>query len=115
MVMQKLNVRIVSVLLILVFVQKLGGEMWLHNWLHEANRSHSVASAGKGKPVIQKHQLICNCYEDVMMPLIESDVVHYDQFTPYLTAVILTHYTAFLSGDKKFSSLRGPPVDDIRC
>src|ERR1700748_744471 len=39
MMMQKVNARIVSLLLILVFLQKLGTELWVHAWLHETTNT----------------------------------------------------------------------------
>lgn len=108
--MQKVNVRIVSGLLILVFFQKLGVELWVHDWLHETNTTHSVARAQKGKPVVQQHHIICNCLEDAMMPLVQTDPIQYDPVSVRLTDVFLTYFSSYLSGDKEFSSLRGPPA-----
>lgn len=110
MMMQKVNVRIVSLLLLLVFLQKLGAELWVHNWLHETTTTHSVVAAEKGKPIVQHHHIICNCLEDAMMPLVQTDPIQYDPVPVQLTDVFLTHYSSYLSGDKEFSSLRGPPV-----
>ena len=108
--MQKANARIVSLLLILVFLQKLGVELWVHAWLHETTNTHSLVSAQKGKPVLQHHHVICNCLEDAMMPLVETDPIRYDPVSTQLTAVFVSHYSSYLSGEKEFSSLRGPPA-----
>ena len=108
--MQKINVRIVSLLLILVFFQKLGVELWVHDWLHGNATTHSVVPAEKGKPVVQQHHIICNCLEDAMMPLVQTDPIQYDPVPVRLTDVFLTHYSSYLSGKKEFSSLRGPPA-----
>ncbi len=110
MMMQKVNARIVSLLLILVFLQKLGVELWVHDWLHETTATHSVVRAEKGKPIVQHHQVICNCLEDAMMPLVQTDPIQYDPVSVQLTDVFLTHYSSYLSGDKEFSALRGPPA-----
>jgi hypothetical protein len=110
MMMQKVNVRIVSLLLILVFLQKLGVELWVHKWLHETNTAHLVIPAEKGKPVVQHHHVICNCLEDAMMPLVETKPIRYEPVSIRLTAIFVTHYSSYLSGDKEFSALRGPPT-----
>lgn len=110
MMMQKINIRIVSLLLILVFLQKLGGELWVHDWLHENRESPAAAMAGKGKLVVQHQRIICNCLADAMMPMVQTDPVFFERGSIKLTDVFLTHYTSFLSIDKEFSSLRGPPT-----
>ncbi|HXB95943.1 MAG TPA: hypothetical protein VNU70_12325, partial [Puia sp.] len=75
--MQKLNVRIVSFFLILAFSQRLGLELWLHNWLHETTVTASVGPTQKGKALLQHQRVKCNCIDDALMPLMESDVVDY--------------------------------------
>lgn len=107
--MQKVNARIVSLLLILVFIQKLGMELWVHNWLHETVTTHADIAARKGKPVIQHHQVICNCLEDAMVPLIETNSIQYGPVSMDLIAIFLSNYSSYLSGNKEFSALRGPP------
>jgi hypothetical protein len=110
MMMQKVNLRIVSLLLILVFLQKLGMELWVHDWLHETHTAHSVIPAEKGKPVVQHHHIICNCLQDAMMPLVETKPIRYEPVSKRLTAIFVTHYSSCLSSDKEFSALRGPPT-----
>jgi hypothetical protein len=110
MMMQKINIRIVSLLLILVFLQKLGGELWVHDWLHVKQESRSLVLAEKGKLVVQNHRIICNCLEDAMMPMVQADSILFEPGSIALTDVFLTHYTSFLSINKEFSSLRGPPA-----
>jgi hypothetical protein len=108
--MQKVNVRIVSLLLILVFLQKLGMELWVHDWLHETNIAHLIIPAAKGKPVVQHHKVICNCLEDAMMPLVEAKAIRCEPVSVRLTTIFVAHYSSYLSGDKEFSALRGPPA-----
>ena len=108
--LHKMKRRIVSLLLILVFSQKLGLELWVHHWLHESVVPQSVASAEKGKPNLQHLPLKCNCVEDSLIPLIESDIPVYSRTRPQLIAIFLPAYSSCLSGDVEFSSLRGPPA-----
>jgi hypothetical protein len=108
--MQKLNARIVSFFLILAFSQKMGLELWLHNWLHVTTVTASVQPTQKGKPHFQHQVLKCHCIDDARMPLMESEIVDFDAdqlpSIPNFTAT----YSSWLSVDKDFSSLRGPPA-----
>jgi hypothetical protein len=108
--LQKMKRRIVSLLLILVFSQKLGLELWVHHWLHESVVPQSVASAEKGKPNLRQLPVKCNCVEDSLIPLIESEIPIYSCTRPHLIAIFLPAYSSCLSGDVEFSSLRGPPA-----
>ncbi len=108
--MQKLNLRIVSFVLILAFLQKLGLELWLHNWLHETTVTASVGPTQKGKPFLQHQQIKCNCIDDALMPLMESDVIDYCPDRRPSNAIFATIYSSWLSVDTEFSALRGPPA-----
>ncbi|HET6255413.1 MAG TPA: hypothetical protein VFE32_15140 [Puia sp.] len=102
--------RIVSLLLVLVFLQKLGVELWVHVYLHETAVAQSVTTTGKRKAVLQHSRIMCNCMEDVMMPLIETDAIRYDPASVRLTDIFLADYSSRLSNEKEFSALRGPPA-----
>jgi hypothetical protein len=108
--MQKLNVRIVSIFLILIFFQKMGLELWLHNWLHETTVATSFGATPKGKASLQ-HQLVkCNCIDDALSPLTEADMVDYDAPLQASMRLVATAYCSWLSAEGEFSSLRGPPA-----
>lgn len=108
--MQKLNVRIVSFLLILIFFQKMGLELWLHNWLHETIITTSVNTTPKGKASLQHQRVKCNCIDDALSPLIEADVVDYDAPAQASMRLVATAYFSWLSAERELSSLRGPPA-----
>jgi hypothetical protein len=108
--MQKLNARIVSFFLILIFFQKMGLELWLHNWLHETTVATSVNTAQKGKASLQHQRVRCNCIDDALSPLMEADVVDYDAPPQPPLRLVPTVYFSWLSADGEFSSLRGPPA-----
>ncbi|HTR31936.1 MAG TPA: hypothetical protein VMH27_21835 [Puia sp.] len=107
--MQKLKVRIVSFFLILIFSQKMGLELWLHNWLHETTVTASVSSAPKAKAGIQHQRVRCNCIDDALNPLVEADVVDFDAGPQPALLHIADIYSSRLSAEREFSSLRGPP------
>jgi hypothetical protein len=107
--MQKLNVRIVSFFLILAFSQKMGLELWLHNWLHETSVTASVGPTQKGKPAFQHQRIKCTCIDDALMPLMASATVDYSPHQQPSISIYATTYTSWLSVDQEFSALRGPP------
>jgi hypothetical protein len=108
--MQKLDTRIVSFFLILIFFQKMGLELWLHNWLHETTVTTSVSSAPKGKGSLQHQRVRCNCIDDALSPLKEADVVDFDAPPQPFIRLVPTVYSSWLSADGEFSALRGPPA-----
>jgi hypothetical protein len=115
MMMQKINARIVSLLLILVFLQKLGLELWLHNLLHETTTIHAVASGDKGKPVVAHQAFQCSCLEDVLMPFTETDRFVAVPTPKQLIAVFVNSYSFHSAADREYSSLRGPPAASPLC
>ena len=108
--MQKLNARIVSFFLILAFSQKMGLELWLHNWLHETTVIASVGPTQKGKPILQHQRIKCTCIDDALMPLMEADEVDYTPHRRKSVDIFAPTYTSWLSIDQEFSALRGPPA-----
>jgi hypothetical protein len=111
--MQKLNVRIVSFFLILAFSQKMGLELWLHNWLHETTVAASVSSAHKGRPVLQHLQIRCNCIDDALNPIVESGLIVYNANQQPSIPIFAAIYSSWLSVDTAFPALRGPPAASI--
>jgi hypothetical protein len=111
--MQKLNVRIVSFFLILAFSQKMGLELWLHNWLHETAVTVSVGPTQKGKPVLQHLRVKCNCIDDTLMPLMQSDIVDYSPDQRPSILIFPVTRVCGLTADKEFSALRGPPAASL--
>ena len=92
--------------LILVFSQKMGMSLFLHNWLHAASQ-HSASS----KPISsQEIQFACGCINDFNLPLTETSlpeiqapvvIVHQQHAEPVFTITAVSKY---------FHSLRAPPV-----
>jgi hypothetical protein len=101
--------KLTTVLLILVFSQKMGAGLYLHNWLH-ASKLHTTSS----KPVSgQEIQFACGCINDFNLPFTETTVPSIEVpvcliSQPHSTP-IFTIPTVF----KYFHSLRGPPVSAV--
>jgi hypothetical protein len=97
--------KIIAIFLLLVFTQKLGLRLWMHHWFHESRvaRSHSDPSS-------EKLQLECNCFDDAMMPLVESEV--FTVQAPATTYITLTTapLTPIPARDEVYYSLKGPPT-----
>jgi hypothetical protein len=98
--------KLTTLVLILVFSQKMGMGLYLHNWLHSSTQ-HTTSS----KPISgQEIQFACGCINDFNLPFTETTV-------PELQApVIVVHkphadpvYT-FPAVSKYFRSLRAPPI-----
>jgi hypothetical protein len=103
---KRIITRVTTVLLILVFSQKMGVGLYLHNWLH-ASKQHTTSS----KPVSGREiQFACGCINDFNLPFTETTVPSIE--VP-VTIVNQPHPAPNLTIPavfKSFHSLRGPPV-----
>lgn len=96
-------VRCAAFLLLLVFSQKSGAGLLLHNALHTTQAADSKQTDGK------EVSFACNCIDDFLMPFAEPD-------EPVVATVVSTHETAVFFFDEAvpfrqpvLTSLRGPP------
>jgi hypothetical protein len=65
--MRKWNLQVISFALLLVFTQKLGLGLWLHNWLHESRAIHSWAFENGNKACLQLQPVKCSCLDDALI------------------------------------------------
>jgi hypothetical protein len=98
--------KLTTLVLILVFSQKMGMSLYLHNWLHVSPK-HAESS----KPVSsQEIQFACGCINDFNLPLTETTVPAIQVPVTVLhqphTAPVFTIPAVF----KYYHSLRAPPV-----
>lgn len=103
--MRRLHPKIIAILLLLVFSQKLGLRLWLHHWIHEAQTLVIPGDSSSGNIQFQ-----CDCFDDAMMPLMESAVITLP--VPIRTWTILAagYHPPFSAAEKLFYSLKGPPA-----
>ena len=103
--MRKFNLRITSVVLLLVLTQSMGLRLMLHNTFHQNTNSHASA---KSSPV--NLQMYCDCVDEALMPSIEANAV--ELVAPEKEFIALEkNYEVFLSSATRiFHSLRGPPL-----
>jgi len=97
--------KIFAIVLLLVFAQKMGGGLYLHNWLHVKNCEQSIPkTAGKN---ITSYS--CNCIDDFSMPFTEND----EKIVGVISALNIEYSSSFKSliplSSSFFFSLRAPP------
>jgi hypothetical protein len=105
--MERLKKKITTVLLIIVFTQKLGLGLFLHAWLHEKT---FVLTSDPKNPVTQLQQVRCTCIEDAMIPIavttasiiISTPIKYFFNYSNSLRVL-------YSSANKIYHSLRGPP------
>jgi hypothetical protein len=107
--MRKLHTRILAFLLLLVFSQKLGLRLWIHDIFHEARINHSA-----GFPDSDKIQFKCDCIEDAMMPQMESAIIAVPDPLEKCIDLSETFDLQFSSTQKLYCSLKGPPATSLR-
>ena len=98
--------KIATLLLILVFTQKMGMGLYLHNWLH-ANKSHTAVSTPLSNDELR---YACSCINDFTAPLTETTVQELPQpLTVVYVPVSVPSFTLPVVY-KHFHSLRAPPA-----
>jgi hypothetical protein len=101
--------RCAAFLLILVFSQKAGTGLFLHNLLHSPAADNKIPEQGNEKS--KDFSYNCICIDDFLMPFAETEVPVYAQ--PVLA--ISVPFTFFENNipfhTTIFSSLRGPPAN----
>jgi len=102
--------KIIAVFLLLVFSQKAGLRLWMHNWFHEGKTTLSCSA-----PASQKLQLQCDCFDDAMMPLLESPFFAVPVPIQKCTALTIVYHTSIPDAENIFYSLKGPPASSLRA
>src|SRR3982751_248955 len=102
----RLITKLTSLLLILVFSQKMGMSLYLHNWLHTPKQHASSSQPVSGQEI----QFACGCINDFNLPFTETTV---PAIQAPVMAVKASHGTPVLhipTVFKYYHSLRAPPV-----
>ena len=95
----------VAVLLLLVFTQKAGLRLWMHNWFHESKTAQSQSTAGT-----ENLQLKCDCFDDAMMPLLESPQFVVPEPVRQFATLTVDRPSPIPDAIKVYYSLKGPPA-----
>jgi hypothetical protein len=100
----RLTVKSFAIILLLLFCQKVGGGLYLHNWLH-ANACKET-SQSTGSTVTGYN---CSCIDDFSMPFADNPETIY-QRVPLIETEFLHPGISFVPfSSRLFHSLRAPP------
>ncbi|MFI5188588.1 MAG: hypothetical protein ACHQF0_17780 [Chitinophagales bacterium] len=95
-----------AIILLLVFAQKSGIELYLHNYLHTTHYKQSIPNTS-GKNVVSYP---CNCIDDFSMPFADNAEPVIQTIFPKEIEFVVFHKSSALFSSIFFYSLRGPPV-----
>lgn len=98
--------KIATFLLILVFSQKMGMGLYLHDWLH-TNKIHSTASSPLSS---EELSYACNCINDFTTPLTETELQVLEEPHQTVSAPEAVPVATLAVVYKYFHSLRAPPA-----
>src|SRR3982751_5722655 len=102
----RLITKLTSLLLILVFSQKMGMSLYLHNWLHTP-KQHASSS----KPISgQEIQFACGCINDFNLPFTETTVPSIEVPVTVVNQLHIAPIFNIPAVFKYFHSLRAPPA-----
>lgn len=102
--------RILAFLLLLVFSQRAGLRLWMHHWFHEGKTTYDRTASAP-----ESLKLTCDCFDDAMMPLLESPLIFFPAPVRHLTALTVDRPSPILSTGKVYCSLKGPPNPSERA
>jgi len=99
------TVKSLAIVLLLVFCQKVGGGLYLHNWLHANNCRQSTHTAGQ---VVSGYN--CSCIDDFSMPFAENSEAIV-QTISFPEAEFISFYKFSIPfSSAPFNPQRGPPL-----
>ncbi|HSU27319.1 MAG TPA: hypothetical protein VLJ68_02990 [Chitinophagaceae bacterium] len=100
-------VKVMALVILLVFTQKIGLGLYIHNQIHPAT-SHSFPTDG---PISEKaSNLNCSCIDDFLLPFTEPSNENIVPANFHTTAFISFYEADIRQVSHYFSSLRGPPT-----
>jgi hypothetical protein len=99
------KLKVLAVILLLAFSQKIGIGLYLHNWLHVKN---SKQSSQPGSVNVVSYN--CTCVDDFSMPFAENPE-KVSQIIPSIRFEFNPSYKSLIPlSSTFFYSLRGPPL-----
>jgi hypothetical protein len=100
----RLTVKSLAIVLLLVFCQKVGGGLYLHNWLHSNTCKQSSHTTGD---VISGYN--CSCIDDFSMPFADDAEKPSQPGISIKTEFNPSHNSSIPFSSTFFHSLRAPP------
>jgi hypothetical protein len=95
-----------SIVLIVILMQKVGGGLFLHNWLHEQSKNNSQTTS----PAVSQHSLNCSCIDDFNLPFTGAEEPVIEKQTPRTTEFFSVYHSSASVPLILFFSLRAPPA-----
>ena len=97
-------IKSLAVMLLLVFCQKVGGGLYLHNWFHakactETSQSTETKVTGYN----------CSCIDDFSMPFTDDGEITSQLAIPIKSEFITSYNSSVPYSSTFFHSLRAPP------
>jgi hypothetical protein len=93
-----------AIALLLVFSQKIGGGLYLHNWLHAKNFQQPFQSTGAHVTGYS-----CNCVDEFSMPFIGAPEKLPQIIAPIQCEHFVSYKLAIPFSTHRYYLLRGPP------
>jgi hypothetical protein len=99
----------ITALLVLVFMLKAGGGLYLHNWLHAQNKEHTSLSSDI--LAVGQSTVACTCIDDFYIPFIAApeQIIQAPERTK--TEFVASLISLIPASSKSFHLLRGPPLN----
>jgi hypothetical protein len=100
----RLTLKGFAIILLLVFCQKAGGGLYLHNWLHSNTCKQSPHPAGE---VVSGYN--CSCIDDFSMPFADNPEKVYQPASSMEIEFVPSYQSFVPFSSPLFQSLRAPP------
>jgi hypothetical protein len=107
---RRLILQCASFLLLLVFSQKMGAGLFLHNLLHSQDEAQPFQSPKQNDANSKSISFACNCIDDFLIPFQGAEEIILPQ--PLLTHIESPVYfdAGVVPGPSVTADLRGPPA-----
>lgn len=102
--------RLAAFFLILVFSQKAGTVLFLHNWLHASNAKTELPDENKPDNEVNYS---CSCIDDFLTPFEEVAEPVYSPAITIVAPPVTFYIKEAPSHNPELSFLRGPPANNL--
>jgi len=96
----------IAFILLLLFTQKVGAGLYLHNWLHTSGIAKESSSGNDHAPVSYS----CNCIDDFAMPFTAGETIELVIAVTILATVFFLYRREDVHATIIYRALRGPPA-----
>jgi hypothetical protein len=107
---RRFSVRIIAFVLILTFTQRLGMNLWVHHWYHEAKGPIARDDSDQAQ-----WQSRCDCVDDAFMPLVAADPFVFNTTRTSYESLTVPYLPRLSSIAPLVINGRGPPASLAHC